>query len=792
MMNGYKSSRYNLKLEMTMKRELMILMAGAAIAMSSCSEQKENITPTPGKDVSFSANLSGEKTRTVYGPESEDAKAMKVYWVEGDKIKVFGTNCVEGRKLSEYSVNTNGAKDHNYAESLDKTGDTGVQWGAEATSDFYAVYPSSNNGKDFTINENNDGSVTISASIRKDQKNIFSLSNNNKWVSYPYGTDDDVLSMPDAIMYACTKGVNNGETVDLQFKPFSTVLKFNIGGYTTNLTDPTLHISEVTITAPEGVMISGDFSFNIAQDGTTTVVPSANASNVINVYPTQKGGAYAPVKSGQDMEFSVFVMPQDGISLNENWTLKIYTDGGNFIKTLKPANAESADLVAGQIHKVNIKGTRITETPEFDPSKWITQIPRNVYLSELSVPGAWYCTNSEYQATTDLSTLYTAGVRAFNIDCRLTYEDVESFLGVATGGKGNLRLVCAGSEDAATLASDYNPGKEVIEVLKDLATLLPTDVSTTPVENMEFIEVVLTIAEKPLTRSSSDNKFGTIDPAKVIPAISKMLADNATALKLYTSPISSTTTVRDVLGHMIVKVNANAEASKFITYSTTLNAMISEGSMMSEEKHQEGDAILGSFLTMQESDIYWGLNKTDIKYYYHQAQRTTDNTTTVSGVPQFSDRESAISEIIKKSTEIYQTNRNRGWFQLGIGGYKRNSTGAFSDKANQLAVATELNPYVLDLIQKKLNGDEQLSPSPVGIVLMNYCTGSDKQGNGQALVDAILQMNGKFYLNRDPNAPEWPKGAGGTESGDTPTPVQSAKEGYSSGFNVDTENWNAF
>ena len=49
-------------------------------------------------------------------------------------------------------------------------------------------------------------------------------------------------------------------------------------------------------------------------------------------------------------------------------------------------------------------------------------------------------------------------------------------------------------------------------------------------------------------------------------------------------------------------------------------------------------------------------------------------------------------------------------------------------------------------------------------------------------------MNGKFYLNRNSSNPEWPD----KTSGDTPTPVQSAKAGYSSGFNVDTENWNAF
>lgn len=776
-MNGYKSSRDNLKLEMTMKRELMILMAGAAIAMSSCSEQKENITPTPGKDVSFSANLSGEKTRTVYGPESEDAKAMKVYWVEGDKIKVFGTNCVEGRKTSEYSVNTNGAKDHNYAESLDKTGDAGVQWGDEATSDFYAVYPSSNNGKDFTINENNDGSVTISASIRKDQKNIFSLSN-NKWISYPYGTNENVLSMPDAIMYACTKGVNNGETVDLQFKPFSTVLKFNIGGYTTNLTDPTLHISEVTITAPEGVMISGDFSLNIAQDGTTTVVPSANASNVINLYPTQKGGAYAPVKSGQDMEFSVFVMPQDGLSLNKDWTIKIYTDGGNFSKTLKPANAESADLVTGQIHKVNIKGTRITENPEFDPSKWITQIPRNVYLSELSVPGAWYCTNSEYQNTTDLAAQYKIGVRAFNIDCRLTNKTRDEYPGTK-----NTRLVCAGSDKVSGISSGtgtYTPGDLVIDKLQLLSDL----VSKHP---KEYIVVTLTIAEQPLYRRQLwgvlDNIiYGTVNSEDVLKAISDMLtSDQGQKLNVYREKITPETTVAKVLGKMIVIVNVNT--SKFTNYTTVPNTLMASASMASNSDFIDiyTDVEKGVFDKMATSEMYWGKEKAGITYYYHQAQRTFSNS---NGTPTLIQRKSAIDEIIKTSNDIYSQKGNSGWYQMGIGGYVKNSDSADPDR---LLVATNLNTYLLGLIEKKLNSEDQLAPSPVGIVLMNYCTGATAaDGNGQALVNAILQMNGKFYLNRNSD-PEWPD-----TDGDTPTPVQSAKAGYSSGFNVDTENWNAF
>ena len=757
-----------------MKRGIIKYFAGAALLVAaSCTETQDNVIPTPGKDVSFSANLDGNKTRTVYGVETEQGDSIKVNWVEGDKIKVYGTTCSQGRQLAEYSVNTAGATDQNYATSLDKTGDTGVQWGQEATSDFYAVYPSSNNGKDFTITPGTDESVTISASIRRDQKNIFSLDNdNNKWVSFPYSTDENVLSMPDAIMYAVSKGVKNGENVDLQFTPFSTVLKFNIGGYETSLTDPTLHISEVTITAPEGVMISGDFNLTIAADGTTKVAPSSNASNQINLYPTQKGGAYAPIKKGQAMEFNVFVIPQDGMDINENWTIKIFTDGGNFTKKLKPAKAESASLIAGQIHKLNIKGTTIKDTPEFDPSKWISQIPRNVYLSELSVPGAWYSYDRRYQdnsytgdsySATTLTDLYQKGVRAFHIDCRLTYEKTNWR---STEGSGDLLLVCAGSDSNKNPwpANEHNPGTQVIDVMNLLKGQIKPE---------EYIVVVLTVAEKPLTRSGY--KFGNIDPEQVLSAIANMLSTNAEALNLYTKKITPTTTVNDVLGHMIVMVNANTSDTNFKGYSSVPNTLVASASMASDTNYITGDIISGKFDAMQTTTMYWGKDDSGLTLYYHQAQITHPNTS--SSTPTYDNRQSAIDNIIKQSNTIYQNNKHDGWFQIVTGGRDEDD--------NKLNVAKELNPYLLNKIEDKLNSSNGLAPSPVGIVLMNYCLGTDTQGQGLALVNAILQMNGKFYLNRDPNGKEWPTGS-------TETPVQSAKVGYSSGFNVDTENWNAF
>ncbi len=767
---------------MKMNRGLIIFLAGASLMTASCTESQDKVFSTPGMDVSFSANLDGNKTRTVYGEEKNNG--IKVNWVEGDKIKVYGTTCSNGRQLAEYSVNTSGATDQNYATSLDKTGDAGVQWGKEATSDFYAVYPSSNNGKDFTIASNNDGSVTISASIRRDQRNIFSLSNNT-WVSSPYGTDENVLSMPDAVMYAVTKDVHSGEKVDLNFQPFSTVLKFKIGGYSTNLTDPTLHISEVTITAPEGVMISGDFHLTIASDGTKTVSPSSNASNQINLYPTQKGGAYAPIKKGQAMEFSVFVIPQEGMSIDENWTFKIYTDGGNFTKKLKPTNAESASLIAGQIHKLDIKGTTIKEDPQFDPSKWISQIPRNVYLSELSLPGAWYCYDKRYQdatytsnsyETADIATQYTNGVRGFHIDCRLAYENV---WGVTwSNPSGNLKLVCAGTENWTSKVGRTNTltGDFVLDRLQDIAKQIRDD---------EYVVTVLTIAEKPKITETGiiTTTYGSVEPEKVLQSIADMLSnsDNIKNLKLYTGEIKPETTVNEVLGHMIVKVNANTDAEKFLnyTYSSIPNALLSKGSMAPSD---DGDIKVGYFDQMLDEPMYMWNDKagTGVTFYYHQAQETETST---SGVPTYEKRELAINDIVKKSQVIYNSELMNGWYQIGIGGYTKTS-----GNDDRQAVAKKLNPILYKLVEDKLNSTAgtDLRPSPVGIVLMNYCTStSDDYGNGAALVDAILQMNGKFYLNRDPNGKEWT-----TEGSDIP--VQSAKKGYSSGFNVDTENWKAF
>ena len=162
------------------------------------------------------------------------------------------------------------------------------------------------------------------------------------------------------------------------------------------------------------------------------------------------------------------------------------------------------------------------------------------------------------------------------------------------------------------------------------------------------------------------------------------------------------------------------------------------------------------YTKMQKAQMYWGNTTTDLTYYYHQAQRTTSgvnsyddtgaisgtdysSTYQVAGVPTLQMRKDAIKNIVDKSTEIYDASTHNGWFQLGIGGYTKDSDSASNSQSD---VATELNGYVQTLIKQKMESD----PSPVGIVLMNHAT--DENGNGIQLVKDIVNMNGKFYLKR--------------------------------------------
>ena len=117
-----------------------------AVLASSCKDMlnpEEIEKANPGDEVVFGAALPGN-TKAVYGEENTETKTFPIYWVNGDKVRVASPQCLSGRNSAEYQIAV-ASTTQNYATSMTKTGDYGVQWGDgdAATADFYSIYPSS-------------------------------------------------------------------------------------------------------------------------------------------------------------------------------------------------------------------------------------------------------------------------------------------------------------------------------------------------------------------------------------------------------------------------------------------------------------------------------------------------------------------------------------------------------------------------------------------------------------------------------------------------------------------------
>lgn len=718
-----------------MKRNI-IYYIGVVCMMTSCLRGIDTPNPLKGNDVSFSATLGGTQTKTLYDDSfwaNNIDGSVKVNWVHNDLITIFGAECTAvpqaEYRVATVEVDENGnetpVSGQNSASYLTKTGAAGVQWGEKSESDFYAVYPSTGDNE-FAKTDNG---ATVVAHIRPVQKNVFKYNEDRKcWEGRPYVQDVNNPTMQDAVMYAKTTANAENTVVNLSFKPWSTVLKFRFGGfsYTTNVgvQQGTVSVRSITLQAPPSVKaIAGDFDLTIDKNGNATSIPRGDERS-ITIQPD-----YLPLSSGQAVEFSVFTIPYDDKEGNNDyyfgadddhlWKVKIETTSGtSFTYKMRPSNGSSTAYIApGKIHKVSIPSREIDKVGDLTGSEpnWMEKIPRNVYLSELSLPGSWYCTESVYSGTEDLDALYNGGVRAFHINCCVY----------------NNELRCAGSDGSVR---DVKVADKLLELNK-LASQ----------HSKEYIAVVLSIAEE----------GGTVDPATVLPKIDDMLASTSLT-NLYRKAITPNTTVADVTGHMIVLVNANSNLPNANWFNG--DALIAEASLALSNS---GNIIAGSFKSMQESDLYWGSNSTSLKYYYHHAQGTSSDG---GDHPSFANRREAIRDIISESDDIYLASSHDGWFMMGIGGYLIYIDNWFGDILGMIGgwiglgenvfgsttdVASNLNNYVLGLIENKLNKVEGFYPSPVGIVLMNYPLNS--QYYGPELVKAIMNMNAAFLLESDPD-----------------------------------------
>lgn len=727
------------------------LLGLSLLALVACNQENmpERPTPTPGAEVKFGASLNKtDVTRTIYGEENNNA--FPIYWVDGDKVLVTSPQCLNGRNTAQYKVTAN-TTTQNYADRLDKTGAAGVQWGQADKADFYSVYPADNASVQGT---------TFSLTMPNVQRETVRLDNKKAYAD-----------MNACFMGAVSKEVPNGDEVNLTYTPLSTAIRFTLRGPSAGVgqTNSEVTISKVVLKADKP--IAGDFTVDMSTPEPTVKLGS-NTYNEITLYLYYAStGGYLTLKVGEQVELNAFVIPYEGLAVNDNWKLEVTTAEGAVYTTSLNGTGDGK-LMPGKIHRfLGQLPSLPAPTTEWDPSNWMVNIPRNVYLSEISIPGSWNSLNKDFQYAADgSSTLgfsdaeqiaaidaqYNAGVRAFHIDTRWKGK-YEAFKGYVMTD-----LSVANGADANTIGftgPKYMPKDNI-----SFATVLKC--ITDHVKSNEYMMVFCTFAQN----SYEETEGGWMK------AISDACADDRI---IDARTISANTVVGDVLGKVIVIVNCAKDPSTIDNLPTGSKCLFTYTPLELDKNQYTNPNFLyytGAIVNCADAS----LNMFSAQAQIMASPMDATKGYTVSGrgyAPTWEQRKQKTENILKWSLDNFQKTNyaHRDWLYNGLGGYLCTSGGK-EVKDSQKDVAKKFNPWIDDKI-KKMSAHpnaEQTRYYPVGLVLMNYVT--DKVYGKPVLLD-ILSINNKFRKAYDPNRDPLDPSNNGSSSD-----VNSAAPGYNSGM----------
>lgn len=733
-------------------RYILLSVAVASLA-SACSDDLNPDGPAnkaeKGDEVRFTMTLPGADTRTIYGDENTVNKSFPIYWVNGDKVKVASPQCMPGRNNAEYSISVE-SETQNYATSMTKTGDAGVQWGTADEATFYSIYPSTANTK-----LNIDG-TTVTANLTVAASQFASIKDLGTSI---YAQPAD---MGNVVMYAKSTASKSDPAVELHYTPFSTVIEFEITApdtYSGNQKSE-ITIQSITLTAPTGKTIAGDFTFNFptAENPTPSVEAAAGGSNAITIHFLDNN-QYTTVLSTtkQTLKAKMCVMPISGVSKLSGWKVEVATSAGTFSKNLTD---QTGELKPGLVHKVKLpKLNYASEEWKYELANWIPSLPdyRNIYLSEISLPGAWYAGSTEgvsdgtgYQATPDITTLWDAGVRAFAVECRSYTERKSNYIGdIST--KAPTGVCLSGSGDAkdgayTTYYQAWPPELRPVTLISSIITSVANAIKPD-----EYGVLVLSYAD------GGSGGHRNLDYNYFLAGIANEIT-NSGAGNIYTGPITANTTVSDVLGKLIIKVNVDNNITK--GDYTGMNALISCNPFLSQ--------MTGADYTRPYySNLYWSDWADSYKSYdlvanlqratgndnrfvwvFSSANRTQLDTGTDGTIPTYEQRHKALGAMGDYSKQIYDASTHNVWFYFNCGGTQ--ATSSTSKNPSPTNFAKTMNKWLLGKINAKAD------PSPLGIVMFNQCTGDDNTYYGKRIIKAIIEMNSKFYLKH-----------AGTEGGST-------------------------
>lgn len=533
------------KIKMNMNKNFLtpaLVLSLAALGFAGCTDDDMpgGGSLPEGTEFNFGAGVESSQTRTYYDPTdvaNAEATAWGICWnreSDGalDHIYIYSPKALAGRNQASYTVTPADETKDNYSGSATKDGDTGVQVGSAPSYDFYAMYPAS------AVKSGSGEGTTLSATMPDFQ----TASCDEEMSTTPVGTLQTKADMNCALMIAKETGytptTENKGQVSLQFESFASMLDITVNGTADENTANNVRVTSVIIEA--NAPIAGDFKYDYSSD--TFTFDEKTSSNSITIETmfadTDNPGGKVGVMMGKESQLRVraFMIPNPAAT---EIKVKVVTSQSKTLtKTLQ------GTFKPKQIHFVKLP--RITtDKLKLDYSIWLSQMDENIYISELSLPGSAlsfnYVLSDEYKKTQTktLTEQFNAGVRVFQ--CHVNIVTQTSPI---DGGTTSVGIAASDGSNAKKDDGSYWTLDDVLNALQKEMSGIHRD---------EFC--VLTI---------SDWIDGvTLDKVKELYSRLNVVLKEAGEMGLAATGITSNTTIGDIKGKVIVKVQLNGGSRRY-------------------------------------------------------------------------------------------------------------------------------------------------------------------------------------------------------------------------------------
>ena len=727
-----------------MKKYGYYLCAAAAIALIGCKDDvvvEKTVTPAQtGDEITFGSSLTDVGTRTIYGDTPVDG-AYPVYWEEGDEITIYCPEAAQ-TKLVSYKVSPD-KTDGTHSSTVTKinTDEAGLQWGAAETHHFYAFYPAS------AVAGEKDGKIEGEIPTEQDPVRWTTSTNENGGTTYTGVANTDY-----AFMWAYGEhDKKDGGDVALTFHPWVTILDIVINGPANP--GEKVKMSSIQVRSLNNDILNGKFVCDMSgvQAGTAEaptyqgVVNTASTRNQISIQlynndldnaATGQKGDFITLEHNDQIVVRAYLLPTayDTSDPNANQQqIQIRVAPFNSAVLTRTLNAQDGTAEGGIVaHKVN--KVILPSVTSGGINYWMSSLDPNIYVTELSLPGS----KMSYQTTGNganvayqnlsIKDQFTNGIRAFQIQTASTNtgawdwdagsaNDQVLYMTVA-GNKTNTRFKNIVKE----IADELNRAEEAGNKYGEYAFILLT--------------AALGECDSYGRRISGTHVNGELAWMDAIRnELAEMTADNDT-YRIYTNEITNKTTINDVAGHIIIKVNYNTQAmANHLTDSDEIPVMFAQwGPEGTNQAYRTNPMKWGTSYGLNVDDMTTG----PLKWFYHEATSVgfKDN----GGEEKESVKKANIEDMWKKSIAYYNANDNHDmWFLNDLGGCYVNGGYSSGEAQNGVNDWTKVvGPYATNLLQNRTED------ATLGIVLMNFADPNDDYtGN---LIQTIINNNFNFQL----------------------------------------------